>query len=142
MNGYVRPTPFRTTPDGSRDSAVRDPLLYGVFLVALAAHAPFLRYIVSLGDEGILLHGAVRILDGELLYRDFFAYLPPGGYWVVATWMKLFGPGFPSIRVLALLLLATIAALTYAVTRRSSRTRPLAALLAIGWVVLSQGALT
>jgi hypothetical protein len=84
----------------------------------------------------------VRILDGELLYRDFFAYLPPGGYWVVATWMKLFGPGFASIRVLALLLLATIAALTYAVTRRSSRTRPLAALLAIGWVVLSQGALT
>jgi hypothetical protein len=120
----------------------RDPLLYGVVLIGLAACAPFFRYVGSLGDEGVLLHGAVRILGGEVLYRDFFGILPPGGYLIVTAWMKVFGVGFAGVRVLAVAVIVGIAALIYAAARLSSGSRPLAALVAIAWVVLSQGALT
>ena len=120
----------------------RDPLLYGVVLIAVAVCAPFFRNITWLGDEGVVLHAAVRILDGEVLYRDFFEFLPPGGFLIVATWMKLFGIGFTSARVLAVGVIAAIAALLYTAARLASGTRPLAALLAISWTVLSQGAWT
>jgi hypothetical protein len=114
-----------------RPSLLRDPLLYGVALSAALDCAPFFRYLEWLGDEGVLLHGAVRILGGEGLYRDFFEFLPPGGFLIVASWMKLFGVGFASVRVLAVGIVAAIAALVYATARLASGPRPLAALLAI-----------
>src|SRR6266852_856194 len=132
----------RRIQGSSRPPLSRDPLLYGVVLIGLAACAPFFRYVSSLGDEGVLLHGAVRILGGEALYRDFFGILPPGGYLIVTGWMKLFGVGFACVRALAVGVIVGIAALIYAAARLSSGSRPLAALVAITWAVLSQGALT
>ena len=125
-----------------RRGLLDDPLLYGVAAIALLVCAPFFRYLQWLGDEGVLLHGAARILRGEVLYRDFFEFLAPGGFLIVATWMKLFGAGFASVRVLALGVIAAIAALLYATARLSSENRPLAALLAIAWTVCSQGVWT
>src|SRR5438046_5546109 len=125
-----------------RPSLLRDPLLYGVALSAALVCVPFFRYVEWLGDEGVLLHGAMRILGGEVLYRDFFEFLAPGGFLIVATWMKLFGVDFGSVRVLALGVVAATAALLYAAARLSSGNRPLAALLAIAWAVFSPRAWT
>ncbi len=113
----------------------RDPLLPAVALLALAVSAPISRYLTWLGDEGVVLHGAVRILGGETLYRDFFEVLGPGGFLIVAAWMKLVGVGFGSVRVLAICVIAAIAALLYAAARLSSGNRILAALLAVVWLV-------
>ena len=121
---------------------MRESIFYGVFLLGLVVSAPFLRYVSSLGDEGVLLHGAVRMLGGDVLYRDIFGVLPPGGYLIVTAWMKLFGEDFASVRALAAGVMAGIAALIYAAARLSSGNRPLGALVAIVWVVLSPGALT
>src|SRR5439155_1585055 len=112
-----------------------DPLLYAVALIASAVCAPVFRYVLWLGDEGVLLHGAARILGGEVLYRDFFEVLPPGSFLIITAWMKLFGAGFASVRVLAVGVIAVIAALLYATARLSSDNRPLAALLSIAWAV-------
>lgn len=120
----------------------REPLFYGIFLLGLVVGAPFLRYVASLGDEGVLLHAAIRMLRGEVLYRDIFGILPPAAYLIVAAWMKLFGAAFASVRFLAIGVMAAIAALIYAAARLSSGSRPLAALVAIAWVVLSPGTLT
>jgi hypothetical protein len=120
----------------------RDPLLWISALVATAASAPFFRYVFWLGDEGVLLHGAARLLRGETIYRDFFEFLPPGGFLIVATWMRWIGPDFAAVRILAIAVIAAIAALTYASVRQVSGSRPLAALLAIGWAALSQGSWT
>jgi hypothetical protein len=128
--------------DSSSPPLLRDPLLYGVVLIGLGACAPYFRYVASLGDEGVLLHGAVRILRGEVLYRDFFGILPPGGYLIVTAWMNVFGVGFAGVRVLAVAVIVGIAALIYAAARLSSGSRPLAWLIAVAWVVPSQGALT
>lgn len=120
---------------GAGPMLLHDPLLYGVSLIAVAVCAPLFRYVVWLGDEGVLLHAAARILGGEVLYRDFFEVLPPGSFLIITAWMKLFGAGFASVRVLAVGVIAAIAALLYAAARLSSDNRPLAALLSIAWAV-------
>ena len=48
-------------------------------LIAAVLCAPFIR-VVGMGDEGVLLNGAERMLRGSRLYADFFEYLPPGGF--------------------------------------------------------------
>src|SRR5262245_640952 len=106
-----------------RDSApklLRDPALYGVALITLVLCAQFWLYVHWLGDEGIFLHAAARILGGEVLYRDFFEFLPPGSFLAVAAWMKLFGAGFASMRALALCVIVVIAVLLYATARLAS----------------------
>lgn len=127
---------------GSRQPLLRDPLLSGAAVIAGAVCAPFFRYVQWLGDEGVFLHAATRLLGGEVLYRDFFEFLPPGAFLIVATWMQIFGVGFGSVRVLAVCVIAAIAALLYAAARLSSGNRAIAALLAIAWAVFSQGAWT
>lgn len=121
---------------------VGDPLLYGVALIAVVVCAAFFRYLQWLGDEGVVLHAAVRILVGEMPYRDFFEFLPPGSFAIVTVWMKLFGAGFAAARVLAVGVIAAIAALLYAAVRLAGGHRALAALLAVAWAVFSQGVWT
>jgi hypothetical protein len=114
---------------------LRDPLLYAVPLLAIAYYVPILGWLSWLGDEGVLLHGAVRVLDGQTLYRDFFEILPPGAFLIPAAWLKVFGAGFVSARVFSSLVIATIVALLYTAARLSSGRRALAAMLALAWAV-------
>ena len=129
-------------PDAHTPPLLRDPLLWISLLATAALCAPFFRYVFWLGDEGVVLHGAERVLRGEALYRDFFEFLPPGSFLVVAAWMKLIGSDFGSVRMLAVGVIAAIGALTYAAARLASGNRGLAALLAVGWAGFSQGGWT
>src|ERR1700692_4315225 len=81
---------------------------------------PFLRSVFSLGDEGILLQGADRLLRGERLYRDFFEFQPPGGFLLTAGWFGLTGVSFFSARVLAAFNFIGIACILYSVMLRVS----------------------
>jgi hypothetical protein len=110
-----------------------------VVLMAAILCAPFLRTAWSLSDEGMLLHGAARISRGDRLYADFFEFLPPGGFVLVAGWFKLFGASFCSARTLAILTVAGIAGFTFLACRQASKNAPLSAVLAIAFVVTSQG---
>jgi hypothetical protein len=119
--------------------------LWWLLLVAIVAAAlclPFLRTIYWLGDEGVLLHGAARILDGKRLYADFFEFLPPGGFVLTAIWFKIAGISIVSARSLAILTIVGIACYAYLTCQLTSRNAPLAALFAIGWVLSSQGGWT
>jgi Dolichyl-phosphate-mannose-protein mannosyltransferase len=106
-----------------------------VFLLCL----PFVRAIFWLGDEGVLLHGAERLLRGDTLYIDFFEFLPPGGFVIVAIWFTITGISVWSARLLAILTITGIACFTYLACRQASKHAPFSALVAIGWAVMSQG---
>jgi hypothetical protein len=80
-----------------RPRLLRDPLLYGVAAFAVAVCGAIFRYLGWLGDEGIILHGAVRLLGGETIYRDFFELGPPGAF-VGELRGKPLGPGGPCLR--------------------------------------------
>ena len=86
-------------------------LLVGATVFVLCL--PFVRSIFMLSDEGVLLHGAERLLRGERLYVDFFEFLPPGGFLIVAAWLGITGISMGSARLLAILTITGIACFTY-----------------------------
>ena len=105
-----------------------------VFAVTALAYVPFLRCEAFWPDEGILLQGAQRILQGQVLYRDFFSFYTPGSYYGLALLFRLFGDSVITGRVALLLQGAAMAALTYLLARRVAARW--AALLAAYAVVL------
>jgi hypothetical protein len=110
-----------------------------VGLIAAVLCAPFLHVVSSLSDEGMLLLGAERMLNGERLYADFFEFLPPGGFVITAGWLKMAGISMLSARMLAVLTIVLIAGFTFLACRQASENASLSAILAIGWVAMSQG---
>ena len=57
-----------------------------VVFIASCAYLRLFRDGFAFGpDEGITLQGAQRIVQGQLLYRDFFFFMTPGSfYWMAA----------------------------------------------------------
>jgi len=110
-----------------------------VIVCSILLCLPYLRTFFALDDEGVLLYGADRMLQGKSLYGDFFEFLPPGGFVITALWFGLTGVSVLSARVLAILVIAGIAGFSYLACRRASRNAPLSAVLTLGWVVMSQG---
>jgi len=71
-------------------------------------HLVFLDF--SVGDEGVILAGAQRILRGQEPYRDFFLFHMPGPLYLAAGWLRLFGATLASARALAWLINALLIA--------------------------------
>jgi 4-amino-4-deoxy-L-arabinose transferase-like glycosyltransferase len=65
------------------------------------------------GDEGIYLDGALRMTRGEMPYRDFFSYLGPGTFAVLAILFKVFGTSLTVSRVPVIIDLALMTALVF-----------------------------
>jgi hypothetical protein len=124
---------------GRTDRSGFDWWLPVVVVCSILLCLPFLRTFFALDDEGVLLYGADRMLQGKSLYGDFFEFLPPGGFVITALWFSLTGVSVLSARALAILVIAGIAGFTYLTCRRASRNAPLSAVLTVGWVVMSQG---
>ena len=116
--------------------------LPGVALAAAILCLPFIRSVFSIGDEGVLLHGAERMLRGDRLYADFFEFLPPGGFVLTAAWFSVAGISFLSARLMVILTIVGIACFVFLACRQASRNAPVSALLATGWVLVSQGVWT
>jgi hypothetical protein len=145
------------TPNSPRTQAVSDHSVYrndarrrptdwiGLFwllfvgLTVFTLCLPFMHSIFALGDEGVLLHGAERLLKGQRLYIDFFEFLPPGGFVILAAWFGITGISIWSARLLAILTITGIACFTYLACRQVSKHAFSCALVAIGWAVMSQG---
>jgi 4-amino-4-deoxy-L-arabinose transferase-like glycosyltransferase len=78
----------------------------------------FRRYTSIDPDEGIILQGAQRILNGEVLYRDVFSFFTPGSYYLNALLMRLFGDSFLTVRTGIAFIGAAFCPLTYFLSRR------------------------
>ncbi len=56
-------------------------------------------------DEGHTLNGAWLIINGKKLYTDFFEFFPPGSYYLLVTWWKIFSVSYLSAKILSLILI-------------------------------------
>ena len=68
--------------------------LIGSAVVLTAATWYWLRYFnrnTNLLDEGSTVAQAMRVLRGELIYRDFFTVVTPGSYYTTAWLLEIFG---------------------------------------------------
>ncbi len=122
----------------SRSAAHDLWLVPAVALLAAVCCYPFLHLIAWLGDEGVWLLGADRLLQGNRLYTDFFEFHPPLSFWIVERWFRLFGPSITAARWLAILTIALIAAFTYLSCLEASDNTLISAGLPLGWVIWSQ----
>jgi len=94
--------------------------------------------LVAINDEGLYLEGAVRILRGEVPYRDFFAVCGPGTFWLLAAIFRITGVSLLGARVLLALDLAVILAVIFWITSRfASRITAIWATCFFGLLALS-----
>ena len=75
-------------------------------------------------DEGIILQGAQRILDGQVLYRDFFSFFTPGSYYLLALVFRIFGDSYLVAHTALALVGAAFSPITYLLARRVCLRQP------------------
>jgi 4-amino-4-deoxy-L-arabinose transferase-like glycosyltransferase len=98
---------------------LRDWLVATLVFGLSAVHFRFFyQYTLINGDEGIILQGAQRILQGQVLYSDFFAFITPGSYYWMAFFFKIFGSSIEVGRAVLLIEGALLSVLTYLLARR------------------------
>jgi 4-amino-4-deoxy-L-arabinose transferase-like glycosyltransferase len=91
----------------------------GLFVVSCLYLSLFRRYTNMDPDEGIILQGAVRILHGEVLYRDFFSFFTPGSYYFLALIFKVFGNSLIVARTVLVFYGGLFSVFTYWMARRT-----------------------
>ena len=90
----------------------------GVFTVSLLYLGLFRSYTSIDPDEGIILQGAQRILEGQVLYRDFFSYFTPGSYYFLALIFKIFESSLVVARTVLVIYGGLFSVFTYLMARR------------------------
>ena len=94
--------------------------VFTVIVLAIAFwywHLYFNR-ATNLLDEGSTAAQAMRIVNGELIYRDFFTVVTPGSYYTVAWLFQLFGASLIVLRWTALVTGVAIVLVTLTAGRR------------------------
>jgi len=75
-------------------------------------------------DEGIRVHGAERVYNGDVPYRDFYALYGPATFYWPAALFKVFGLQLVTFRVGLILFNALTAAAIFAFCRQMDVTAP------------------
>jgi hypothetical protein len=89
-----------------------------VLAAALQYWLWYFRRSLNLLDEGSTAAQALRIVNGELIYRDFFTVVTPGSYYTVAWLLEIFGERLMVLRWAALVTGVLMALVTLVIARR------------------------
>jgi len=97
------------------------PLELGLLFAAAAAVSGLVMLKgMQPNDEGLMLQGAARIAGGEVPYRDFWWFYPPGQPYLLAGLWEVFGPSLLTWRIVRVLVNAAVALLVYMLARRAA----------------------
>ena len=98
-------------------------LTAALFAVGTAAFLTWFlayRFVLS-NDEGIFVEGALRILRGQVPYRDFFLLMGPGTFWLQALALKTLGITLAASRAVTILNVSILAGcVVWLIARRAS----------------------
>ena len=96
--------------------------LVGIALIAIAVVylQPGLSRWLNIYDEGLMAYGAVRVMDGQAPYRDFWGMYSPGQFYVLALLLKLFGPSIMVERLWDVAVRAVLACVIFFLAARLS----------------------
>ena len=89
-----------------------------IFLLSFLYLCILRRYSWIDPDEGIILQGAQRILEGQVLYRDFFSFFTPGSYYLFALLFRVFGDSYLVAHTALAFVGAAFSPITYLLARR------------------------
>jgi hypothetical protein len=116
------------SPQSSDGILVIGLLIASFLFLYLHLFVPLFTPIWTGGDEIIFLHDASRMLDGQVLYRDFAQMTFPATDFVYLTAFKFFGLRMWIPNIFLMVLGVSLSCLSYFITRRIAPSR--AALLA------------
>jgi len=90
------------------------------WVLGLVVFAYFLAFPLqpSQSDEGIVLYGSQRLLEGQVLYRDFFEFITPGAMYFFAGVFALTGPSLLAARMATAVVNGLAASLLFGLARR------------------------
>src|SRR6185369_5516681 len=78
---------------------------------------------VNVYDEGLIVFGAMRVMNGDVPYRDFFANYGLAQFYVLAGLFKVFGPSILINRIWVTFFRAATVMLIYAIFARMESCR-------------------
>ena len=67
-------------------------LYFLIFIFSLPVFLLCMQRSINVYDEGLILFGAQRVLNGDIIHRDFYANYGPGQFYVLALLFKIFSP--------------------------------------------------
>src|SRR5579872_3167429 len=80
------------------------------------------RFVLALSDEGIYLDGGLRVLHGQMPYKDFFALTGPGTFALIGASFRMFGTTLAAARLPVLWDLAVMTACVFWLVSHLSKT--------------------
>src|SRR5215203_3134659 len=83
-------------------------LTLGLFAISFLLQILTMQRYLNPYDEGFVTFDALRILRGDIPYRDFWTQHAPGQFYVLAFLFKIFGPSIMVERCWDILLRAGI----------------------------------
>ncbi|MFC1705553.1 hypothetical protein ACFL59_01880 [Planctomycetota bacterium] len=89
----------------------------GIAVAGFVYYTSFVGSGLSLSDEGYLVYGAHRVLQGQLPGADFHAYAP-GRYLLLAAWLQVVGTSVLSERLMWIPLRIGVALLAWRLSGR------------------------
>ncbi|MFC1497402.1 ArnT family glycosyltransferase [Verrucomicrobiota bacterium] len=91
---------------------------------------------INIYDEGVSVYGAMRILSGDIPYRDFWTIYAPGQFYVLAALFRIFPASLLTGRIFTVFVLLAISFAVYAITNRiqNRKSALLAWILSLVWL--------
>jgi hypothetical protein len=107
-----------------------------LMVAALAYLQTGLLAALNIYDEGIILYGAVRVIDGQVPYRDFWTQYSPGQLYVLSALFTALGKSVMVARLWDIVIRAALALMIFALSARLSSVKAAAPVwvLAVMWV--------
>jgi hypothetical protein len=99
----------------------RIPAEWAIVAVVFALATGYSLFFPRFGvvpDEGNILQGTQRVLDGQVPYRDFFSLFTPGSFYFHVLLFRTFGDSIVVARTAVSVYGGLFAALTYLIARR------------------------
>lgn len=111
-----------------------------ILLSYMLLSAFLFRYGTAFSDEGLTYQQAIRILNGELPYTDFYMIQAPGVFYVQSLLIKLFGMNILVGRIFKQIQGLFVGILTYLIIAQFLKNKP-AALISMAISFVWSGAL-
>lgn len=89
-----------------------------IFIFAFVYQFLFGNRYINLINEGYIYYGAAKILEGSMIYRDYFTPYTPGLFYLTAFFFKLFGLSIAVGRSLTIFASALTAVVVFYLARR------------------------
>jgi hypothetical protein len=99
------------------------PVLAALFVAGVVISGVTALHGIQPNDEGLMLQAVERIADGQVPYRDFWWFYPPGQPYLLGGLHELTGPSLLTWRIVRVLADASVAVLAFSLARRGAGPR-------------------